>query len=116
MWRLLLLFILSVAFIALKYAKEKSLKKTLVAVVLLLYIFSIGYSAGILTRAVAPLFFAHIITLIAAYIGFILYLFKDRFLWYLLLLPILPLLFYILLNYIDGSRYEAIGFISLYLT
>ena len=108
MWRLVLLFLISLALIAFNYKKEKLLQKSLLSLFILLYIFSIGYSGAILTRAIPPLFFAHIIALVIGYIGFILDLWRDKLLWYLLLTPLLPVAFYILLNYFDGSRYEAL--------
>ncbi len=116
MWRLILLFLISLALIALNYQKEKRFQKSFFAFVTLIYIFAIGYSGAILTRAVAPLFFAHILTLIVGYVGFILYLWRDRVLWYFLFLPILPIAIYILLNYLDGSRYETLNNSSLYFT
>ena len=116
MWRLILLFLISLALIALNYQKEKRFQKSFFAFLTLIYIFAIGYSGAILTRAIAPLFFAHIIALIMGYIGFILYLWKDRVLWYLFTLPLLPIAVYILLNYLDGSRYEALNNSSFYFT
>ena len=117
MWRLVLLFLVSLMLIGVNYKKKKSLQKSLFALFLLIYIFSIGYSGAILTRAVPPLFFAHIIALVIGYIGFIFYLWRDKLLWYLLLVPLFPVAFYILLNYFDGSRYEVLmSFSSYYCT
>lgn len=116
MWRLVLLFLISLALIALNYKREERLQKSFFLLLILLYIFTIGYSGAILTRAIAPLFFAHIIALVIGYLGFILYLWKDKLLWYLLLLPLLAITIYILLNFLDGSRYEALKNCSLYFT
>lgn len=114
MWRLVLLFLISLALIVFNYKKERQLQKSLLLLFILLYIFSIGYSGAILTRAIPPLFFAHIIALVIGYIGFILYLWRDKLRWYFLLAPLLPIATYILLNYFDGSRYEALRDFSIY--
>lgn len=107
MWRLVVLFAVFTTLIIINYKKEKNGTKTLLASLYLVLLFGIGYSGAILTRPLPPLFFGHIVALIAGLIGFAIYLLKGRALWYLLILPPLPLIATLILNYFDGSRYEA---------
>ena len=112
MWRIVLLFALSLLFIAIDYKKRQNGKKTVIALLLLLFIFGVGFSGTILTRAIAPLFFIHLFALLASYLAFIYYLFKEHFLWYIFILPIITITIYIALNYLEGSRYEALNLIT----
>jgi len=107
---------LSLGAILLDYKREKDIKKSLFAIGLLFYLFSIGYSGAVLMRAIPPLFFVHIMGIIIGYFGFIFYLWRDKFLWYLLLSPLVPIIFYIILNFLDGSRYEALRMLPYYFT
>jgi hypothetical protein len=107
MTKAILFFLLSVAFIFIDYRKNKNYKKSIRASIILLYIFAIGYSGGIATRAIAPLFFLHLLAVVASYLAFLYYLLKEKLLWYIFLVPLATIGIYIVLNFLDGSRYEA---------
>lgn len=107
MTKAILFFLLSVAFIFIDYRKNKNYKKSIIASIILLYIFAIGYSGGIATRAIAPLFFLHLLAVVVGYLAFLYYLLKEKLLWYIFFLPIVTIVLYITLNFLDGSRYET---------
>ncbi len=107
MSKAILLFLLSVVFILLDFRKSRKYKKSFMAFILLTYILTIGYSGAIATRAIAPLFFIHLLAVIVSYIAFLYYLLREHLLWYIFLLPLATIGFYIALNFLDGSRYET---------
>lgn len=104
--RLVFLTLLTLVFIFLDFKKRKDYKKSAIAVAIFIFIITLGYSGFILIRGVPPLFLAHIILLIGSYLALLWYLFKGKLYPYIIASPIVTELIYILLNFIEGSRYE----------
>jgi len=104
--RVVLLTLLTLLFIFLDFKKRKDYKKSLIAVVIFITIIALGYSGFILIRGVPPLFLAHIILLIGSYLALLWYLLKGKLYPYIVASPIVTELLYIVLNFIEGSRYE----------
>ena len=104
--RIVLLTIITLIFIFLDFKKRKDFKKSAIAIAIFIFIISLGYSGFILIRGIPPLFLAHIVLLFGSYLALIWYLFKGRLYPYVIASPIVTEALYILLNFIDGSRYE----------
>ncbi len=104
--RIVLLTILTLIFIFLDFKKRKDYKKSAIALAIFILIISLGYSGFILIRGIPPLFLAHIVLLFGSYLALMWYLFKGKLYPYVIASPLLTELFYVLLNYLDGSRYE----------
>ncbi len=104
--RIVLLTILTLVFIFLDFKKRKDYKKSAIALAIFIAIISLGYSGFILIRGIPPLFLAHIVLLIGSYLALLWYLFKGKLYPYIIASPLLTEGFYVLLNYLDGSRYE----------
>jgi heme A synthase len=106
MGRVVIFVLVTLLFFFLHYKRHKDIKKIVISLAILVYILAIGYSGYILMRPIPPLIFAHFIALILAYIGIFYYLFKGRFVWYLVAAPLATTALYFALNFIEGSRYE----------
>jgi len=105
-FRLIVLSLFTLLLIFLDYKKRKNIKKSIFAVVAFGAILSCGYVGFILMRAVAPIFFIHILFVIASYFALIWYLIRDKLYIYIILLPLATIAIYVILNFVDGSRYE----------
>ncbi len=104
--KIFLLILFTLAIIGFEWLKRKETKKSIISVAIFIYIISAGYSGAILTRPIAPLFIIHLISLTVAYIGLMIYTFKNRFIWYLFITPLLTIALAFALNFLEGSRYE----------
>ena len=104
--RIVLVTILTLIFIFLDFKKRQDYKKSAIALAIFILIISLGYSGFILIRGIPPLFLAHIVLLFGSYLGLMWYLFKGKLYPYLIASPIVTEALYILLNFIEGSRYE----------
>jgi hypothetical protein len=107
MFKLIIIALLTLALIGYDYKKNQNLKKSLTAVAVFIFILSVGFSGFVLTRAVLPLFFMHIVTSILAYMALVYYILKNRLYWQMVILPAVTVAIYVALNFIEGSRYEA---------
>jgi hypothetical protein len=106
MSKIIIVALMTFGIILLDYKKRKDIKKSIFATLIFAYIISIGFSGFTLTRAIPPLFFIHIIATILSYFSLLYYIFKDRLIWQITILPIVTIAIYIALNFIEGSRYE----------
>jgi len=105
--RLVLFTLLNAFFLFLDYKKRKDIKKTIISIIAFIAIISAGYMGYILMRIVAPLFFIHILFIVAAYLALLWYLLRGKLYYYIIASPILTIIFYFILNFFDGSRYEV---------
>jgi len=106
--RVIVLTLITFAFIALDYKKRANLKKSLLTIVIYFAIIAMGYSGYILMRVVAPVMFIHFILLIGAYFALLWYLFRDKLYWQIIIAPIATFILYFVMNHIEGSRYETL--------
>ncbi len=106
MTRLVLIVLLTLGAVALDWYWRRDWKKSLLALgtVILLIAFAI---TGMTLRPILPLFLGHVVLLVVAWLGLLYYLWKGRFLWWIVLLPALTLLLFVVLNFLEGSRYEG---------
>jgi len=83
------------------------MKKFMIALLLvgLIVVFSI---MGSITRQILPLFIAHYILVLVSWGGWIGYMLKGRYYWWAIFSPTVTILLFLLLEFITGSRNEAI--------
>jgi len=100
---LVLAILLAIGLISLIYKREGNLPKMLLSFGFLAIIISLGV-VGNMMRSIAPLFLTHLTALALAYGGLILYILRDKFYWYLGLLPVATLTLYLLLSWIGNEH------------
>jgi len=100
---LAILFTLGIIFF--KYSKDKQMKKLLLSLGTFAVIISLAV-VGNLTRAVIPIYIAHMILVILAWGGLIVYVFKQRYYWWLMLSPVVTIGLFLILEFVTGSAHE----------
>jgi hypothetical protein len=106
MLRVIILVLITLAIIFFQYKKEKNIKKSLIATALFAYLLISGYSGYILMKAVPPLAFIHLISIVAGYFAIFYYLFRNKLYIYIFIAPLIIIAIYFGLNHLEGSRYE----------
>jgi hypothetical protein len=94
--------------IFLSYNKNRDVKKLLITLgsfVILLYILWVGFRVSI---AIFPLKIANIVLGFFAWGGIVYYLLRDRYIWWVILSPLLVPITFIIFSLIGGSRYEDV--------
>ena len=100
---IVLAILFAIGVIVLMYKRENDVQKMAFSFFILLAI--IGFAViGNVMRSVMPLFLAHVITLIIAYVGLIYYVFKDKTQWILWLLPLATLVLYLAVAWIGNKH------------
>ncbi len=102
---IILAILATLTIIFFQYTRSKDLKKLLIALGTFGLIVSLGV-IGNLTRQVIPLFLAHIVLMIAAWGGLILYLIRDRYYWWVIFSPVVTIGLFLLLELLTGSGHE----------
>ena len=102
---IILAIIATVAIIFLQYSRNKNLKKLLIALATFGVIISLAV-VGNLTRPVIPIFMAHLILVIAAWGGLMVYLVKEKYYWWIIFSPIITIGLFLVLELLTGSGYE----------
>jgi len=106
---LLILFMVGSVFYAFwQYSKSKDIKKLLVVLASFAFVIALGI-AGNLTRGIMPIFYLHWILEILAWFGVIYYMLSGRYYWWVIASPLLTIGLFVILEYTNGSRHEAIG-------
>ena len=99
---IILAILATIAIIIYKYKKDKNLKRLLISLVTFGFIVAESIMGG-LTRPVIPIFMAHIILIIAAWGGLMMYVFKEKYYWWLVFSPMITIGLFLLLEFIGGS-------------
>lgn len=102
---IVLAMVLTLGIIFLKYSKDMEIKKLLLSLVTFGLIIAFVV-VGNLTRSVIPIFIAHISLLIAAWGGLIVYVFKQRYYWWLIFSPVVTIGLFLVLEFLTGSAHE----------
>ena len=102
---IILAIIMTLGILFLYYFKTKNLKKLLISLGTFGVILGLAV-AGNVTRQVLPLFIAHLILLIFAWGGVFIYLFKDRYYWWLLFSPTVTIGVFLIMELLTGSGHE----------
>jgi hypothetical protein len=100
---IILAILFAIGLIFFFYKRENNTQKMLL---------SFGFLAGIITwgiigntlHSIVPLFLTHLVALIASYTALLIYIFRDKFYWYIALLPMATLSLYLLLALV-GNRH-----------
>ena len=100
---IILAILLSIGLTILIYRQNSDLKKMLLSFALLATIISLGV-VGNMMRSVMPLFLTHIVAIAISYGGLLLYILRDKFYWYLALIPFGTLALYLLLSWIGNEH------------
>ena len=100
---ILLSILFAIGAIIIMYKRERNLKKMLFSSTLLVGLISLGVVGNVM-RSLMPLFMTHLIALIFAYGGLLIYILKDRIYWYLYLFPVLTISIYVLLAWIGNKH------------
>jgi hypothetical protein len=103
----LLVIVILVTFAAIffHYSRKKDMKKLLISLATFGVILSLAV-VGNLTRQVIPLFIAHIVLVIGAWGGLIIYLIRDRYYWWVIFSPVVTIGLFLLLELVTGSGHE----------
>jgi len=95
----------TLAIIFFQYSRNKDLKKLFIALGSFLLIVSLGIM-GNLTRQVIPLFMAHIVLIVIAWGGLMVYLMRDRYYWWIIFSPVVTIGLFLLIELLTGSGHE----------
>jgi len=104
---IILAILITVAILFFQYSRNKNLKKLLIALATFGAIISLAV-VGNLTRQVFPIFIAHIILIIVAWGGLLMYIFSDKYYWWILFSPVVTIGLFLLLELLTGSRHELL--------
>lgn len=102
---IILVILATLAIIFFQYSRNKDLKKLFIALGSFLLIISLGIM-GNLTRQIIPLFMTHVILVIIAWGGLMVYLIKDRYYWWIIFSPVVTIGLFLVLELLTGSGHE----------
>ena len=104
---LILAILLTFGLIFLRYWRNRNGKQLLVSLGSFILLISLGIMGNI-TRPIIPLFLAHIVLIVFAWLGLLYYMFRGRYVWWLIFSPVITIVLFIALSLIEGSRYEDV--------
>jgi len=102
---IILAILATLAIIFFAYSKNRDLKKLFIALGSFGLIVTLGIMGNI-TRQVIPLFLAHLVLVIAAWGGLLVYLFRGRYYWWIIFSPLITIGLFLLLELLTGSGHE----------
>ena len=104
---IILTILATLGIIFFQFTRSKDLKKLLISLSTFGMIISLAV-VGNLTRPVIPMYIAHMILVIFAWCGLMIYVFKDRYYWWVLISPIATIGLFLLLELLTGSGHELV--------
>jgi len=104
---IILSILATLAIIFFQYSRNKDLKKLFIALGSFLLIIFLGIM-GNLTRQIIPLFMAHIVLIVIAWGGLMVYLVRDKYYWWIIFSPVVTIGLFLLLELLTGSGHEGI--------
>jgi len=102
---IILAILATLAIIFFSYSRNKDLKKLFIALGSFLLIISLAI-VGNVTRQVMPLFLAHIVLIVVAWGGLMVYIVRDRYYWWVIFSPLVTIGLFLLLELLTGSGHE----------
>jgi len=102
---IVLAILATLAIIIFQFSRNKNIKKFLIALATFGLIVSLAI-AGNLTRPVVPIFIMHLILIITAWGGLMVYVWKDKYYWWIIFAPMLTIGLFLLLEWLTGSGHE----------
>jgi len=97
--------IFTIGLIFFKYSKDKNIQKLIISLLSFGMIVSMAV-VGNLTRPVIPIYIAHMILIIFAWIALIWYILKSKYYWWIIFLPVVSIGLFLLLELLAGSANE----------
>ena len=104
--KIVIIMLISVIMVLTDFKRKRDRQKAIKASLLFVYTFSILY-AGMITRAVPPLFALHLLLVLICWGVTALYIIKDKLYIWIYALPILNIILLFILNFLEGARYEG---------
>ena len=95
----------TVVLIGWDYYRHRNARKTLIASGTFIWI-AVLATFGISMRPILPLFAVHYLVILASWGALMFYLWREVYLKWVFVLPLLTVIAYFGLNFIEGSRYE----------
>ena len=105
---IVIVILATLAIIIFKYTKDKNIKKLLISLVTFGFIISLSV-VGNLTRPVMPIYIAHMLFVIIAWGGLVIYLFNNKYYWWFIFSPVVTVGLFLLLEYLEGSRHGILA-------
>ena len=102
---IILAILATLAIIFFTYSRNRDLKKLFIALGSFLLIISLAI-VGNVTRQVMPLFLAHIVLIVVAWGGLMVYIVRDRYYWWVIFSPLVTIGLFLLLELLTGSGHE----------
>ena len=102
---IILAILATLVIIFFSYSRNKDLRKLFIALGSFLLIISLAI-VGNVTRQVMPLFLAHIVLIVVAWGGLMLYIVRDRYYWWVIFSPLVTIGLFLLLELLTGSGHE----------
>ena len=103
--KIILWLLVTLVAIGWEYYRHRNLRKTLIASGTFVWI-ATAATLGMTMRAILPLFAAHYVVILVAWAALLFYLWRDKYFWWAFALPVLTILTFVGLNFLEGSRYE----------
>ena len=102
---IILTILATLGLIIYKFKKDKNLNKLLITLATFAAIISLAV-VGNLTRPIMPLFLTHALLIIVAWGGGLVYVFKEKYYWWIIFSPVVTIGLFLLLEFIGGSGHE----------
>lgn len=102
---IILVILATLALIFFLYSRNKDLKKLLISLGTFLGIISLAV-VGNLTRQLMPIFLVHIVLIVFSWGGLLVYVFKDKYYWWIIFSPVITIGIFLLLELLTGSANE----------
>lgn len=102
-----LVILATLGIIVFQYTRTKDLKKLLIGLGSFFLIMTLGMISA-MTRQVMPIFMAHIVLLIIAWGGLIVYLVLGKYYGWIIFSPVVTIALFLLLELLIGSSHEGI--------
>ena len=104
---IILAILATLGIIFFQFTRSKDLKKLLISLSTFGMIITLAV-VGNLTRPVIPIYIAHVMLVIFAWGGLMIYVFKDKYYWWVLFSPVLTIGLFLLLELLTGSGHELV--------
>ncbi len=103
--KIIVWLVLTIILIGWDFYRHRDIGKTFTAFGTFVWISSMAV-IGITMRPVLPIFAAHYILILISWAALVYYLWRGKYYWWIFALPVLTVLVFIGLDFLEGSRYE----------
>ncbi len=91
--------------IVLRYVRTRDLRSLVISIGAFVLLIALAIMGNI-TRPVIPFYLMHLVLVVFAWLGLLYYLFRNRFVWWVVFSPAITIVLYVVWSLIAGSRYE----------